>query len=52
MLETGEGMIVSLYIDDESQFPTEENREAYRHLSWSPYDRMEIRRVSGFNDFF
>lgn len=44
------GFILSLYLDNNIT-PTN-NREEFQYMSWSPYDRIEIKEVKSFAEFF
>lgn len=42
------GWILLFYLDENQQ----NDREKFPYLSWSPYDRMDIKEITQFNDFF
>lgn len=45
------GWILLFYLD-ENQILSENDRAEFPYLSWSPYDRLDIKKISDFNDFF
>lgn len=45
------GWILLFYLD-ENQESSENDRTEFPYLSWSPYDRLDIKEISGFSEFF
>ena len=45
-----EGVILSLYLDRDMQDVND--RENFKYMSWSPYDRIRIKKIHNFNEFF
>ena len=41
-------LVVSLYVD--SYQNDTKNRENFKHISWSPYDRITMRKATSFED--
>lgn len=46
------GVILSYYLDKGVYQENQNNREEYPYLSWSPYDRIEIKQIDCFSQFF
>ncbi len=46
------GVILSYYLDTGVYQENQNNREKFPYLSWSPYDRIEIKPVDSFSQFF
>lgn len=45
------GWIILFYLG-EGQTSGEDNGKEFPYLSWSPYDRLDIKEISSFNKFF
>ncbi len=45
-----EGIILSLYSDKEME--SVNARQDFKFLSWSPYDRIRVKKVNNFSEFF
>ena len=45
------GWILSFYLDG-NQVTSENNRDEFPYLSWSPYDRFDIVEINEFSKFF
>lgn len=45
------GWILLFYLD-ENQILSENDRAEFPYLSWSPYDRLDIKEISDFDKFF
>lgn len=46
------GIILSYYLDKGVYQENQNDREEYPYLSWSPYDRIEIKQIDCFSQFF
>lgn len=46
------GVILSYYLDKGVYQENQNNREKFPYLSWSPYDRIEIKPIDTFSEFF
>lgn len=49
-MDTKEGIIISLYMDGNQNNIA--NRNDQQYLTWSPYDRIEFKKVEKFEDYF
>lgn len=51
-MEQLQGLILSYYLDTGVYRENQNDRDKFPYLSWSPYDRIEIKPIDSFSEFF